>query len=143
MAFHSSRDHAPGTCERCAEMAERIAWLESELGLTEEAAASAKIRQAFYLALDGRGGKGPSRVAMALYLARGRPLSRLQIMELIPPASGGDDERDASIVSVWVAHARKVLGRQAIATNWARGYYLTPDGMARVAAILEPQAVAA
>lgn len=125
-------------CPHCAAKDERIAWLESELGLQRDETARDKLRSALATATENarHGMNGTARFVLALYGARGRAMSSQQLLDAIPPRWGGDDERLPTIVRVWASSARKTLGKDAISTAWGSGYRLTPEGMARVGAIL-------
>lgn len=125
-------------CDRCEELEERVAWLESELGLQQAADLFDRLRSA--MSIPGPsyvGRRGPVALISALYAARGRTMSRLQLAEALPPTRAGD-ERGEKIIDVWVCFARKCLGADAVANVWGKGYRLTAEGMTRVAAILEP-----
>lgn len=131
-------------CERCAELAERIAWLESELGLQRDADGFARLRAAIPVGGPQSRAAGVARLLGALFSARGRTLSCGQIVERIPSPSGNED-RDTKLAAVYVCDARRTFGRGIIETVWGKGYRLTPSGMALVASILsgEPQQAAA
>jgi len=129
-------------CQRCEELEERVAWLESELGLQRAADVFAKIRAAMPAVVHGNLRGRATGLVTALYKAEGRTMTSYQIMEALPALSG-IDERDPGIVKVWVCAARKTLGRDSIETVWGRGYRMTPAGLARVKAILEPERAAA
>lgn len=123
------------TCEHCEELKERIAWLESELGLQRDFDALKKIHGEMK-------GSTPNpkwsvaRMLLAMYAAKGRPMSRAQMLEASPPRSRGEDDRAFSLTSVWVCKAREIFGREIIENVWGVGYRLTPVGMAKIAAIL-------
>jgi DNA-binding response OmpR family regulator len=127
-------------CGRCMELEERVAYLEGELGLRLQADQVARLREVLLGATMGvtRGRAQPAEAVLALYRAKGRPVTKWQLMDAVPPASGvaNDDERDPKIVNVWVCVARKGLGADAISTVWGRGYQMTVAGMARVTEIL-------
>lgn len=125
------------SCPHCAEKDDRIAWLESELGGRLAADLVDRIRSA--LIAGGRQSKraGAAKLIAALYDARGRTMTRPQLSDALP-STLGHTERSDKIIDVWVCHARKSLGKDAIENVWGRGYRLTPIGMARVAAILNP-----
>ncbi len=117
--------HEPVTRERFEALEAEVAYLRSELGLdlNEE-------RIAFFcdrLNLMPTAG----RMLDALYQAKGRPLS---IQRLLDAMNSADETGKG--VGVRVCHIRKVLGFEAIATRWSRGYSLTPAGMQRVNALL-------
>jgi DNA-binding response OmpR family regulator len=136
-------------CESCAELAERVAWLESELGLQRADTSFDDLRSYLRTRVqsDRRGTPNVTRLILALYRANGRVMNTDQIMEAIPPMGGSvfEDLRDTAIVKVWVCYARRCLGRDAIESAWGKGYRLSPSGMALVASIIrgEPQQVAA
>lgn len=127
-------------CDRCAELEERVAWLESELGLQNDMTMAERLRRHFIDSCGtgwrGQQRSGGVRVILALFAAKGRAMSRDQLLEAIPPFRGGDDERQPKIVDVWVCWARKAIGRDAISSVWGRGYQLTKAGVERVAAIV-------
>lgn len=129
-------------CERCPELEERIAWLEGELGLQRRTEVFNALRAPAAPGTRSSFTRNQSaELLAALYAADGRTLNRYQLLEAIPSPSGKD--RDAKIVDVWVCWARKHLGKDAIDNVWGRGYRLSPLGMARVAALIEPHKVAA
>lgn len=131
-------------CAQCAdraELEERIAWLESELGLQQETSHIATLTHAISSSMEGRrvtsGRPQAARFLLALYRAKGRVMSPLQIMEAVPPRDlARDDERIPKVVTVWAYFARCAVGKDAIQNSVGRGYRLTEAGMAKVAAIL-------
>ena len=123
-------------CPHCAEKDERIAWLESELGLQKDGDAYANLRNVLMTARTPTSRHtGSAGCVMALYHAKGRTMTRLQILEACPSPSGIED-RVEKVVDVWICFARKSLGREAIESVWGRGYRLTPMGVERVGAII-------
>ena len=126
------------TCPHCAEKDERIAWLESELGLQRSANEMGMMREAFPVRPMGASCTGLAfSVILALYHAKGTTLSVYQLMERIPPKSNHEDDRIPHGVAVWVYRARQILGdRDAIENVWGRGYRLSEEAMARVRAVL-------
>jgi hypothetical protein len=128
------------SCAHCADLEERVAWLESELGIQTEASLVERIRAAIPRGTPGR--VSTARLVAALYRAHGRVVSRAQLLEALPPKAGGEDERAPEIINVWAAWARKALGRGAVACAWGVGYRLTPEGMERVRLILQPREAA-
>lgn len=115
-------------CLHCDELRERVAWLESELGIQREADTVRRIREALK---DTQSRPQVAQLLAALYAANGRPMSRYQILEALP-TKHDNDERGSQLISVLVCHARKALGKAAINTVWGHGFYLTPLGMAKV-----------
>lgn len=126
-------------CERCPELEERVAYLESELGIQRETDG----RQRLHAAMPAtNGGVRGVDLVLALYAARGRTLSRWQLLDAIP-SPGGVEDREPKLIDVWVHGARFSLGRDVITTVWGRGYCLSAKGIALVAAIIAPERVAA
>lgn len=124
---------------RCAELEEEVEFLRRELGLAADKLAVERISEAMR---NRAGASRPAaaRTVAALYAAKGRPLSRFDILERVPPTKephADPLDRGANIASVWISCARKGLGPGVIATVHGSGYRLTPEGMARVAAIVE------
>lgn len=122
-------------CAHCEDLAERIAWLESELGIQRDATLLAKLIEALPECSGGR--LQPAMTIAALFAAKGRLMSRLQIMEAVPPREN-EDNREVHIVSVWVSRARDMIGFDSIANTWGQGYRLTPVGMATVSGLIAP-----
>lgn len=130
------------TCARCEELEERVAWLESELGIQRDATDYARLRIAMKRASPAGAGGWSRRsgvlLVMALLQANGRVMSRLQLLEAIPPADRGDDDRSPKIIDVWVCCARRAFGADLIDTVMGRGYRLSEVGSERIRAILNP-----
>lgn len=128
------------TCAHCEELEERVAWLESEIGIRNDA----EVADLIYAALSERtrhlrgtsvGRPQAARMIAALYAVKGRAISRWMLLEAVPSPSHKEDRGD-NLVSVWVTRARQGLGKDAIANVWGHGYRLTDTGMAAVAEIL-------
>lgn len=116
------------SCARCEELEERIAWLESELGLQREADVLDAIisRMGRQAAQVGR--PGIARTIACLYAARGRPVSKWNLLE----ASGtptSDEDRNIRVVDIYVSRARQVMGFGAVRTVRGFGYALAPEGV--------------
>ena len=124
------------TCPHCEELEERIAYLESELGLRNSADAALSLKRAFGLSPACAG------IVSALYYAKGKPLSTWALLELTSKP-GRDDNRECGIIAVQVCRIRALMGKAAVQATYGFGYALAPEALARVAAILEPQQVAA
>lgn len=118
-------------CTRCEELEERVAWLESELGLQRNETRVAKVATAL------RVNPQAARLVLALYDAKGRVVTKHQLWEAIPQALDptAEDTRDAKLLDVIVWRARQALPG-GIKTIHARGRQITPHGAERVAAIL-------
>lgn len=116
-------------CARCEELEEEAAYLRSELGGAVADGAIETLRRALQ---SGRKGVSRPRVAamlLALYRAHGRPVSKVRMLEEIPPKAGGEDDRDPKMVDVWVCQARAALGFNVIETVWGNGYRLSSYGL--------------
>jgi DNA-binding response OmpR family regulator len=128
-------------CDRCEELEERVAWLESELGMQRDAQQFQKLHDAMAAAFGSKRNRKemrcgqPVELLLALYRAKGSVVSVYQLLERIP--SPNDKDRDAKIVSVWVYFARALLGKDIIDNVWGRGYRLSDTGMQRVKEILD------
>jgi DNA-binding response OmpR family regulator len=128
------------TCARCEELEEQVAYLKSELGLSNDVETSDRLRRAMRGTYRPTHASGACGLVLALYAAKGRLRAKWSLMEAIPPRNGGDDDRNPKIIDVYVSCARKGLGHDAIETVWGRGYRMTDVGMERVRAILNPPA---
>lgn len=124
-------------CTRCEELEERVAWLESELGIQVDITAIERLRRYFLAQArqQGRSRAGAARFVMALYGLKGRAATRLQLLDATA-RDEADEGRAPKIIDVWVCIARRVLGHEAIETVWGSGYRLTAEGQARVAEII-------
>lgn len=124
-------------CERCADLEEQVAYLRSELGFQADNEAYRKLRSYLVYRQSRVGRASAVRVVLALYGAKGRTLTRDQLLDAVPPRSGEEDERQLKTIDVWVCFARRALGKAAIESVWGRGYRLTEAGMAAVAGIMD------
>lgn len=128
------------SCPKCDELAERVAWLESELrqqvGDTERDRLRAWMRRR-----AGGSSQLGLPVVLALYGARGRLMGNQMLMEAMPTRYGDADERGEALINSLVAFARRILGRDAILNSPGKGYRLSPDGMELVRSIMEGQTV--
>jgi hypothetical protein len=125
------------TCARCAELEEEVAYLRGELALTHEAETYARLR-AHLRSRPGSHRGGAIGLITALYSAHGRVLTTAQIMDAVPATKTEHEDRMPDISKVWVCSARKALGHDSIENVWGKGYRMTPAGIERVRAIVEP-----
>ena len=116
-------------CPHCDDLRERIAWLESELGLRVDPGKAETVRRALKVTPQA------ASILLALFQAGGQMVSRAMLDDAMP-AVRRDPDFSTNVVDVMVCKARKRLGRDAIENVWGRGYRMTPDGLARVGAIL-------
>jgi DNA-binding response OmpR family regulator len=121
--------------ERIAELQEEVAYLKAELGLVEDREKVDRLRAAYGLS------PGSARLLLALYAAKGALRTTYQLLDAIPPVSGSD--RDVSLVSVWVCHLRRAMGRDVVKNSFGLGYRVTETGMEQVRAVIEPHERAA
>lgn len=110
------------TCPHCAELRERIAYLESELNIQADDTEFARVKSAFRLEPMG------TRIVLALWKARGDVVSRWRLEELIR----GDNDCSEGLLKVHVSRVRKRMGAEAVLTVWGRGYQLSDEAMGRV-----------
>lgn len=111
-------------CPHCAELRERIAYLESELNIQADDTEFARVKSAFRLEPMG------TRIVLALWKARGDVVSRWRLEELIR----GDNDCSEGLLKVHVSRVRKRMGAEAVLTVWGRGYQLSDKAMGRVEA---------
>lgn len=122
-------------CNRCEELEEEVAYYKSELGENISADCVDTIRAA--MRKGGKWARGcAATMVLALYRAGGKPLSKWQSLQAVPPKAVGEDERDPKIVDVWVWQARQCLGAEIIENVWGRGYRLSAFGMDLVGRLL-------
>lgn len=116
-------------CARCADLEERVAWLERELGMVRDIERHHRFRRAARLI------PSTAEVVLRLYDAAGGVVTNAQILEMLP---SGRLEKDVltNLTKVHMCRARRALGRDVVETQWGVGYRMTPQGRARVRAIL-------
>lgn len=118
-------------CARCEELEERVAWLESELGIQTEAGEVEALKEAFGIT------RGLAVLLRALCRAKGRPVTRLQILDILPTRAGSDGaDRDPKNVDVRASQLRAALGKSAVLNAWGQGYRLSDEARARVEAVI-------
>lgn len=117
-------------CARCEELEEEVAFLKSELGLRSSADELRRLKAAFDLTPQ------EARIVLAMARAKGKPVMRVQLEELINERSH-KDECAYNLPSVYVAKIRRKLGKEAVITAWGSGYSLSPEALERVRAVLE------
>lgn len=115
------------------ELEEEVAYWRSEFGVVKEDDAIHALRKAF--------GWGPTtaRYALALREAKGRFLARWLLDGSVSSKQG----RDSNASAVQICLLRRSLGFSAVTTDWGRGYALSPEGIAKIDAILNNQQRAA
>lgn len=121
--------------ERIAELEERVAYLESELGLAITADQLHQLRRVLNVT------PSHAHFLLALHRCRGRSLSVDQLDERIPVIVGRGDEVRYTI-RVFAFQIRQRLGSDVLETVRG-GYRLTSRGMALVGAALSPLQAAA
>lgn len=119
----------PGvTCDTCAELRERIAYLESELRIQADDTEFARVKSAFGLQPMG------VRILLALWKARGGVVSVWRLEELI---RGMDGDCSENLIRVHICRMRSGIGRDAVENVWGRGYRLSGEAINRVDAVLD------
>lgn len=107
---------------RIADLEERVAYLERELGLSRDL-----TRVGSLVAKGWRG--NPARIALALAYANGRILSDAQLADALPDRDRADDSNNIKAHMWWV---RKMMGYDAVETVRGIGYRMTPKGCAAI-----------
>lgn len=120
-------------CDRCEELEEEVAYLRSELGLNQDATDYQRLR--VFMRGKSVNARQAARLILALYQAKGRAMSRLQLLDALPSPSDKED-RNPNLIGVMVCHARAGLGREAVENVWGHGYRLSDEGVAKVRSIL-------
>lgn len=116
-------------CSLCADLEERVAWLEGELGIRAETEALDALNMAFGLPL------GVARIVLRLYRAKGRLVSRA-VLEDVTVHKFAADEPSPKFVDVYIGRARHALGAASIRTAIGLGYAMAPEAIARIDGIL-------
>ena len=114
---------APSTMSR-AELEQEVARLRHELSLMREERVFTALRNQFRLT------PVETRFLMALYDAKGEPLTSWALENISPSPSGLP--RASNVVAVFISRLRTSIGRTTIETIWNRGWAMTPAGLAIV-----------
>jgi DNA-binding response OmpR family regulator len=115
------------------ELEEEIAYWRSEFCVVQEDQALQSLRKAFAWT------PVTSRYALALREAGGRTVARWLLDGEVPSKQG----RDSNSAAVQICLIRRSLGHNAVKTDWGRGYAITPEGAAKLNAVLKPAQEAA
>lgn len=121
-------------CEERDDLKERVRSLRADLGLSENIALETALRNTHRLT------PAESKIVRALYQAKGRVLSVDGLLEAVPPT--WSNERDHSVLAAWVSKIRAKIGHGAILTAYAKGFMISPTGIALVEALLPHRAAA-
>lgn len=121
--------------DRIADLEARVAYLESELGLTVELDQVHQVRQALNVT------QTHAHFLLTLYRCHGRSLSYEQLDERIP-AVVGRGEAPRNTIRVFALQIRRRLGPDVVETIEG-GYRLGPRGLALVGRALEQLQAAA
>lgn len=124
--------HTPtAPCAHCADLEERIVWLEGELGWRQDRLRFLVLRDAF--------GLTPREAAILelLYGANGKPVPRHRLTNAGRAEGDEGDWGDPdNLLNIYVTRLRKRLGHDAIVTLRASGYALSLKGLALVGGAL-------
>lgn len=101
--------------DRIADLEEEVAFYRRELGVAEN---NSQVNAVAGLGLTQQ----EARLAVVLFQAKGRVLTREQLLEAI--STGGSPSGVSTVLSV----VRSVIGRAAIETVQGVGYRITPAG---------------
>lgn len=121
--------------DRIAELEERVAYLESELGLAVAIEQAHQVQRALSVTPTH------AHFLLALYHCRGRSLSYAQLDERIP-AVVGRGEAPQNTMRAFALQIRRRLGADSVSTVDG-GYRLGPIGHDLVRRALEPLQAAA
>jgi len=116
-------------CAKCERLEEEVAYLKSELGQVTDATLLGHLRVLYGIRPQA------ARIIERLYRARPKVLNQMRLAEAL--SGEGDSDR---LVDVFVMHARKVLGHDAIITHRSFGYSIGPAGAAAMDAAIEASA---
>ena len=135
LAHHAACSNCQQLEQRNADLEERIALLESELGLTKDATLLAEIKD--------RLGLKPAEAALlqVLYSAPiGRVTRNWTLLEQLPSKGAGSD-RDLKIIDVYICRIRKALRAafdiDGVETVHSLGYRLSSEARLRLSSLLE------
>lgn len=112
------------------ELEELLDYYEDVLGVRENVERIVALRRAFGMPA------GPTWLLSRLVAADGRIFRRDALIDHLPAADAAED-RSEKIVDVYMVRIRKVLGADAVETEWGVGWRLTPLGRLRVKLALE------
>ena len=118
-------------CARCDELLERVAWLESELGIRNRAEEA--VRLGFKLS------PSEARILLRLYHAGGRLVTLAQLDDAAPAFDPSGD-REYVVGRVYAYRLRMRMGGDTIRGVRGQGYHLSPEGVAAVCAVIQPMA---
>lgn len=116
-------------------MTEERDFYRRELGLQRDADKVASMMTAFRLT------RLEARIIDSMMASAPRPMTK----EALLNAAWGDraDDVEIKIVDVFICKIRAKMGRECIETIWGHGYRMGEPGLAKIRAVLDPQAAAA
>jgi DNA-binding response OmpR family regulator len=120
------------TCPACDELRERVRYLESELGLNSEQHDLDRVRRVLNLKPQA------ARLLLALYSAKGRPVSRDQLLDVLKQG-GQRRDLDPNTVNVQVFQIKRDSGMRLTEPATGHGYRINLQGMEAVRAALSKQ----
>jgi len=121
-------------CERCEELKERIAWLETELGLRVKNDNTATIMQTFHLTPI------EAWFVLVLWEAKGRPVDRYWLLDNRPTTRDRISEYPSlNMLRVYINKVRAQIGKGSIKGVWGVGYAMTPEGMELITKTLKEE----
>lgn len=108
---------------RIAELEQRVAWLEGELGLAVDDADLTAVRIAMNL--------GPTAARFGLILAKAHPriVQKWVLEESMSLFSRKDD---SEAMKVHIHRLRRALGPHSVTAVWGTGYRLSDEAAARI-----------
>lgn len=130
------------TCPDCAKLKARIAVLEGNLNdltlmlIDPTADQHRALKEAFGLQAN------EASILLMLYRAHGRCVGHVNLIEARVKdyaKDGGSNE----VLKVYITRIRQKVGKDTVATNWGKGYSITPEGITKVKAALTAHGLSA
>lgn len=119
-------------CARCAELEDRIAILEDQLGIERERVEKRVLLAAFGLT------QTEAWFLLALWRARGRFVSPYWLLDNRPIRSLDEDKQSnlLNVVRVYMSKLRRKVGAECFKSMRDEGYMLTPEGLAKIQKVI-------
>jgi DNA-binding response OmpR family regulator len=115
---------------RIRDLEDELSYAKAELSLSAERDRVARLQMTFAIS------PAQGRVLLRLYKARGSVVSHEAVIHC---ASPDPEEVGSNLGKAQVCYLRRKFGRELITSVWGVGYALTPEGLEKVQAILDPQ----
>ncbi len=117
--------------DRIADLEERVAYYESEIGIIRRSTRVSYLRERTGVP------QGQLLIVLALYDARGKVLSRFQILERAGPMLERNEDRSPKIVDAQLCLANHRYFGPVFRSQRGLGYSMTSEGIAKIDALLQ------